>query len=72
MTTADADDAKWSVIPVENIDQIEVLKGAASATYGSGALNGVINARMAYPTDKPYTKLVTYAGFYGSPTKHLR
>ncbi len=69
MTTADADDAKWSAIPVENIDQIEVLKGAASATYGTGALNGVINARMAYPTDKPYTKLITYAGFYGSPTK---
>ncbi len=69
ITTADADDAKWSMMPVENIDQIEVLKGAASAIYGSGALNGVINARMAYPTDEPYTKLQTYAGFYEGPTK---
>lgn len=69
ITTADADDAKWSMMPVENIEQIEVLKGAASAIYGSGALNGVINARMAYPTDKPYTKLQTYAGFYEGPTK---
>ncbi len=69
ITTADADDAKWSMIPVENIDQIEVLKGAASAIYGTGALNGVINARMAYPTDEPYTKLQTYAGFYDSPSK---
>ncbi|HLP51171.1 MAG TPA: TonB-dependent receptor, partial [Chitinophagales bacterium] len=69
ITTADADDAKWSMIPVENIEQIEVLKGAASAIYGSGALNGVINARMAYPTDEPYTKLQTYAGFYEGPTK---
>ncbi len=69
ITTADADDAKWSAMPVENIEQIEVLKGAASAIYGSGALNGVINARMAYPTDKPFTKLTTYAGFYNAPSK---
>ncbi len=69
ITTADADDAKWSMMPVENIEQIEVLKGAASAIYGTGALNGVINARMAYPTDKPFTKLQTYAGFYEGPSK---
>ncbi len=67
ITTADADDAKWSMMPVENIDQIEVLKGSASAIYGTGALNGVINARMAYPTEDPYTKLQTYAGFYDGP-----
>jgi iron complex outermembrane receptor protein len=69
ITTADADDAKWSMIPMENIDQVEIIKGAASALYGSGALNGVINARMAYPTDKPYTKITTYAGFYEGPSK---
>ena len=67
ITTADADDAKWSMLPVENIEQIEVLKGAASAIYGSGALNGVINSLSAYPTDKPYTKVLTYAGFYDAP-----
>lgn len=67
ITTADADDAKWAAIPVENIEQIEVLKGAASAIYGSGALNGVINARLAYPTDKPVTRIQTYAGFYDTP-----
>jgi iron complex outermembrane receptor protein len=69
ITTADADDVKWNMIPVENLDQLEVLKGAASAIYGTGALNGVINARMAYPIDEPYTKLQTYAGFYDGPTK---
>lgn len=69
ITTADADDVKWNMIPVENLDQLEVLKGASSAIYGTGALNGVINARMAYPTNEPYTKLQTYAGFYQGPTK---
>jgi outer membrane receptor protein involved in Fe transport len=67
ITTADADDAKWSVIPMENVEQVEVIKGAASSLYGSGALNGIINARTAWPTDKPYTKVTTYAGFYEAP-----
>jgi outer membrane receptor protein involved in Fe transport len=69
VTTADADDAKWSMIPMENVDQVEIIKGAASALYGSGALNGVINARMAYAKDKPVTKVTSYVGFYDSPTK---
>ena len=67
VTTADADDAKWSVIPMEQVEQVEVIKGAASALYGSGALNGIINARTAWATDKPYTKVSTYAGFYDNP-----
>ncbi len=67
ITTADADDAKWSVIPMENVEQVEVIKGAASSLYGSGALNGIINAISAFPTDKPYTKVTSYAGFYQAP-----
>lgn len=67
ITTADADDAKWSIIPMENVEQVEVIKGAASALYGSGAMNGIINARSAWPTDKPYTRIQAYGGFYGSP-----
>lgn len=69
ITTADADDAKWSMIPMENIDQVEIIKGAASALYGSGALNGVINARTAYPINEPYTNVTTYVGFYEGPSK---
>ncbi len=67
VTTADADDAKWSVIPMEQVEQVEVIKGASSALYGSGALNGIINAITAWPTDKPYTAVQTYFGFYGNP-----
>ena len=67
VTTADADDAKWSVLPMEQVEQVEVIKGASSALYGSGALNGIINAITAWPTDKPYTAVQTYFGFYGNP-----
>ena len=35
----------WNTVPLENIEQIEVIKGASSVLYGSSALNGIINIR---------------------------
>ena len=66
--SADAADAKWSIVPMENVEQVEVIKGAASALYGSGALDGIVNVRTAYPTDQPYFKVTTYGGFDTKPT----
>lgn len=67
LLSADAADAKWSVVPMENVDQVEVIKGAASALYGSGALNGIVNVRTAYPVNEPYTKATVYTGVVGPP-----
>ncbi len=69
MLSADVGDAKWNYIPVENISQIEVIKGASSALYGSSALNGVINIRTAYPGDYPKTKITMYTGMYMNPKR---
>ncbi len=52
---ADAGFPNWNDVPVENIEQIEVLKGAASALYGSSALNGIINVRTAFARSAPET-----------------
>lgn len=62
--TADANDTKWSFLPVENLEQIEVIKGASSVLFGSSALNGVINVRTAYPREKPETRITTFTGIY--------
>ena len=62
--TADANDTKWSFLPVENLEQIEVIKGASSVLFGSSALNGVINVRTAYPKEKPLTKINVFTGIY--------
>ena len=35
----------WNTIPLENVEQVEVIKGASSVLYGSSALNGIINIR---------------------------
>ena len=66
MLAGDANDIKWTGIPLENISQIEILKGASSVLYGSSALNGVINIRTQYPKEKPITKINISNGFYMS------
>ncbi len=67
LMSADIADAKWNYIPTENISQVEVLKGASSALFGSQALGGVINIRTAYPTSEPMTKINAFFGVYGNP-----
>lgn len=57
---ADAGYSNWDDIPVENIEQIEVIKGAASAIYGSSALNGLVNVRTKYAKSEPVTKISSY------------
>ncbi len=67
--SADASDVKWEYLPVENISQIEIIKGASSVLYGSSALNGIINIRTAYPKVKPETKLTLFHGLYMNPKR---
>ncbi|HVA97932.1 MAG TPA: TonB-dependent receptor [Bacteroidia bacterium] len=69
MLTADAGDVKWNFLPIENLSQIEIIKGASSALFGSSALDGVINIRTAYPTDTPLTKVTMYSGVYMNPQR---
>jgi iron complex outermembrane receptor protein len=68
---ADAGFPNWNDISLENIEQIEIVKGAASALYGSSAMNGIINIRTAYATDEPVTKIATFGTQYLAP-KDLR
>ncbi len=63
----DAGFPSWRDVPVENIAQIEILKGAASALYGSSALNGVINIRTAFATDEPVTRVSMFNTIYMPP-----
>ncbi len=68
----DAGRPAWNLIPMENVEQIEVLKGAASVLYGSSAITGAINVRTAYPKNKPETRFIWYNGFYSRPKADYR
>ena len=54
----------WNNVPLENVGQVEVIKGASSVLYGSSALNGVINVRTQRPGLTPETKISGYVGVY--------
>ncbi len=69
MLSGDAGRPEWGFIPVENISQIEVVKGAASVLSGSSALSGSVNIRTAYPSSKPKTKINIYSGVYSKPNQ---
>lgn len=70
--SGDAGRPSWGFLPTENLEQVEVIKGASSVLYGSSALNGIINLRTAYPKDKPKTKINLFSGFYDIPTENDR
>ncbi len=46
-------------------DRVEVLKGPASALYGSDAIGGVINVETARPTGEPSLDAFAEAGAFG-------
>ncbi len=57
----------WTFLPIENVEQVEVIKGASSVLYGSAALSGTINVRTAYPRATPRTRATVFGGVYGAP-----
>lgn len=67
LLSGDAGRPEWSYIPVENIEQVEIIKGASSVLYGSSALNGVIHIRSAYPRSTPKTVFNYSVGNYSLP-----
>lgn len=69
MISGDAGDAKWNAVPLESASQIEVLKGASSVLYGSGALNGIISLTEKEPTLKGETRFKVQSGIYDNPKR---
>lgn len=57
----------WTFLPIEDIEQVEVIKGASSVLYGSAALSGVINVRTGWPVDSFKTRATVFGGVYDTP-----
>jgi len=57
--------ASMSMIDIYDIDRVEVIKGAQSSLYGSGAMGGIINiiTRDGHFSDKPYLSGNIGSGF---------
>lgn len=57
----------FNLLPADNIDHVDILKGSSALRYGSGALGGVVNVVMNEPSDHPYTVLRFTQRFYLPP-----
>jgi hypothetical protein len=51
----------WSRVPRAAVEQIETLRGGASAVYGDAALSGAINV-LTKTSDQPFLRLETSLG----------
>ena len=54
----------WDMVPIEELEQVEVLKGSSSAVYGSSALDGVLNMVTVNPTPQMENRVILNYGFY--------
>lgn len=66
LLSGDQGDIKFDVIPIFNVERIEIVKGAGSALYGSAALGGVINVVTEKPKPEGNFKTRTYIGGYAN------
>ncbi len=66
--TGDTGDIVWTAIPINQIDHIEIIKGAASSLYGSSAIGGVVNVITKSIPAEPETYIKTSFGFYDKPS----
>jgi outer membrane receptor for ferrienterochelin and colicins len=57
----------WDLLPVTEIERIEVVKGTGSALYGSAAMGGVVNVITRQIPDEPQLRARFLVGGYADP-----
>lgn len=53
-------DVPWNVIPVDEVENVEIVRGPFSSLYGGNALGGVINIRLRRPEHRSIDLLEEY------------
>lgn len=67
--TSDIGGISWDVLPILDIDRIEVVKGAGSALWGSYALGGVVNIITKTPKPDGTFQFRFTGGIYDDPSE---
>ena len=66
--TSDLGAANWDIIPVTEVERIEVLKGGASSLYGNGGLTGVVSIFTRQPGSRHNISIRQVSGIYDDPS----
>jgi iron complex outermembrane receptor protein len=67
MNQGDRGGISWDLLAVDEIQSLEILKGAGSSVYGSAAFGGVINVTTRDVPTGLHTRLRVNGGVYGDP-----
>ncbi len=65
--TGDVGDIRWNYFPTAHLQQLEVMKGPASALYGAGALEGVVSITEKTAAETPAFIFRMQQGVYQMP-----
>ena len=60
----DSDTPDWALIPLDQIESVEIVRGPVSALYGDNAVGGVINIRTRPSEGSPRMRLRGQLGRY--------
>ncbi len=66
--TSDLGRANWDILPVTEVERVEVLKGAASVLYGSGGISGIVNIITKQPSSVSKFSFRQIGGLYTRPS----
>jgi outer membrane receptor protein involved in Fe transport len=67
MNQGDRGGINWDLLAVDEIESVEILKGAGSSIYGSAALGGVVNVTTRDVPTGLHTGVRFTGGLYGDP-----
>jgi len=67
MNQGDRGGINWDLLAVDEIESVEILKGAGSSLYGSAAFGGVINVTTRDVPAGLHTLVRLTGGMYGDP-----
>ncbi len=66
--TPDSGDIIWELVPISEIERVEIIKGSVSSLYGSSAIGGVINIITKEMSSNPLTYVKLQGGVYNNPS----
>ena len=66
--TPDSGDIIWELVPISEIEKVEIIKGSVSSLYGSSAIGGVINIITKEMSSNPLTYIKLQGGVYNNPS----
>ncbi|MFQ5708217.1 MAG: TonB-dependent receptor domain-containing protein [bacterium] len=69
--TSDIGGISWDVLPILDVDRVEVVKGAGSALWGSYAIGGVVNIITRKPSARGRFSFRFTGGVYDRPSESV-